>query len=108
MANTQLEKVLSESVPKENDSGKGEIRIPDNYVEKMTLQDMMTEFPKLVRGGQFVNAIEIIQGHGRFNWFYSLLDKATRYLFCRQKKEKPAARNENDAVLPVLKEAKAK
>ncbi len=108
MANTQLKKGFSEPVPKENDRSKGEVRIPDSYVEKMTVQDMITEFPKLVRGGQFVNALAVIQGHGRFNWFYSLLEKVTRYLFCRQKKEKPAAEKENDAVLPVLKEAQAR
>ena len=108
MVNIQLKKVLSESVLKENDRGKGEIRIPDSYVEEMTARDMITEFPKLVRGGQFVNALAVIQGHGRFNWFYSLLEKVTRYLFCRQKKEKPAAEKENDAVLPVLKEAQAR
>ena len=53
MANTQLKKGFSEPVPKENDRGKGEVRIPDSYVEKMTVQDMITEFPKLVRGGQY-------------------------------------------------------
>ena len=107
MANAQLKKVLSESRNKEKDSGSTEIRIPDSYVEKMTAEDMIREFPKLVRGGQVVKALEIVQGHGRFNWFFWLLDKGTRYLFCRQKKEKPATERENDAVLPVLKEAKA-
>ena len=108
MANSQLKKVLSESVSKENDRGKGAARIPDSYVEKMTARDMITEFPKLVRGGQFVNALAVIQGHGRFIWCYALLEKVTTGLFCGKKREKPAAEKENVAVPPMLKEAKAK
>jgi hypothetical protein len=48
---------------------------------EMNIDDMRTEFPNLVRSGNFVQAMEIVQGHGRFNWFYSLLDKVSRGLF---------------------------
>ncbi len=108
MANAQLKKGFSEPVPKENHNGKGEVRIPDSYVEKMTARDMITEFPKLVRGGQFVNALAVIQGHGRFIWCYALLEKVVTRLFCGEKKEKPAAEKEHVIVPPMLKEAKAK
>jgi hypothetical protein len=108
MGNAQLKKVLSESAPKENEKGKGETRIPDSYVENMTVQDMITEFPNLVRGGQYVNALAVIQGHGRFIWCYSLLEKVVTRLFCGKKKEKATAEKENVAVPPMLKEAKAK
>ncbi len=107
MANAQLKKVLSESVPKENHNGKSEVRSPDSYVEKMTARDMITEFPKLVRGGQFVNALAVIQGHGRFIWCYALLEKVVTRLFCGEKKEKPEGEEENAAAPPMLKKAKA-
>ena len=87
---------------------KGEIKIPDSYVKDMTYADMITEFPELVRGGQFVNALAVIQGHGRFNWFYSLLEKVTIRLFCRNKREKPAAEKENVGLPGMPKEAQAK
>ena len=91
MANVQLKKVIPEPDEKKDDDVNTEIRIPDSYVEEMTARDMITEFPKLVRGGQFVNALAVIQGHGRFNWFNSLLEKVTTRLFCGKKKEKQTA-----------------
>jgi len=52
--------------------------------QDMDIDDMRTEFPNLVRNGNFVQAMEIVQGHGRFNWFYALLDKISRGLFRRK------------------------
>jgi len=63
-----------------------DIRIPDSYVKNMTYADMITEFPKLVRGGQFANALVVIQGHGRFLWFYRLVERVNRLLSGRKDK----------------------
>ena len=49
--------------------------------KEMTIDDMRIKFPSLVRGCEFVQAMEIIQGHDRFNWFYALFDKISRGLF---------------------------
>ena len=50
-------------------------------VKEMDIDDMRTEFPNLVRSGEFVQAMEIVHGHGRFSWFYALFDKISRGLF---------------------------
>jgi len=51
-------------------------------VEKeMDIDDMRTEFPDLVRNGNFVQAMEIVHGHGRFSWFYRLFDRISKGLF---------------------------
>ena len=54
----------------------------DSPLEKMSIDDMRTEFPHLIRNGDYVEAMEIIQGHGRFNWFYGLVFKISERLFC--------------------------
>jgi hypothetical protein len=53
----------------------------DNPFDKMSIDDMRTEFPHLIRNGDYVKAMEIIQGHGRFNWFYGLVFKISDQLF---------------------------
>ena len=72
MAEAQLNKDFLESKEKVDGNDKGEFKVPDSYVENMTAEDMITEFPRLVRGGQFANALVVIQGHARFLWFYEL------------------------------------
>ena len=54
----------------------------DSPLEKMSIDDMRTEFPPLIRNGDYVEAMEIIQGHGRFNWFDGLTYKISERLFC--------------------------
>ena len=48
---------------------------------EMDIDDMRTEFPNLVRSGEFVQAMEIVHGHGRFSWFYVMFDKISRGFF---------------------------
>jgi hypothetical protein len=48
-------------------------------------EDFQTEFVTLVRAGEFVRAMERVQGHDRFNWFFALLDKVSTWLLCRGK-----------------------
>ena len=57
---------------------------PEVVEKEMTIDDMRTEFPNRVRSGDFVQAMEIIQGHGRFNWFYALFDKISKGLCGRK------------------------
>ena len=52
--------------------------------KEINIDDMRTEFPNLVRSGAFVQAMEIIHGHGRFSWFYELFDKISRGLCGRR------------------------
>jgi hypothetical protein len=89
MANIQLKKVLSEPFLNKKDDSNSVVRIPDSYVDNLTIKDMITEFPRLVRGGQFVNAIEVIHGHGNFHWFYTLIEKVSKRLFCERERSKP-------------------
>ena len=89
MADIQLKNTVSEASGNKPDDVLAEIRIPDSYVENLTVSDMITELPKLVRGGQFVNAMKVIHGHGRFLWFYKLLDKFNRLSFINENKERP-------------------
>lgn len=80
MANIQTQNVLPEASRKEKDDGKTLLRIPDSYVDHLTVENMIAEFPRLVRGGQFVSAMEIIHGHARFHWFYILVEKISKRL----------------------------
>ena len=84
MANIQTKNVMSEAFQKKRENSNTADRIPDGYVDNLTIQDMITEFPKLVRGGQFVNALEAIQGNGNFHWFYILVEKVNRRFFCER------------------------
>ena len=86
MAGAQLNKAVVEHKETCNRVETTDIRIPDSYVENMTSADMITEFPKLVRGGQFANALVVIQGHGRFLWFYRLVERVNRLLSGRKDK----------------------
>ena len=67
-------------------------------VKEMDIDDMRTEFPKLVRGGQFVNAMVVIQGHTRFLWFYSLVERITRLLSGKGYKERAAAKADQEGL----------
>ena len=86
MANIQTQNVLPEAPRKEKNDGNALLKIPDSYMDDLTNRDMLTVFPKLVRGGQFVNALEAIHGHGRFHWFYTLFEKVSKRLFCEREK----------------------
>ena len=80
MADSITQQVYSGTILKEKENDNSETKSADINVEKMTVDDMRTKFPELVRAGQFVAAMEIIQGHGRFNWFYALLEKVSTCL----------------------------
>jgi len=83
MANTQTQNVLPEAPRKEKNDGNA---LLDNYVDNLAAREMLTEFPKLVRDGRFVNALEAIHGHSRFRWFYTLFEKVSLRLFCEGEK----------------------
>ena len=102
MANIQTKNVMSEAFQKKKDDSNTAVRIPDSYVDNLTIMDMITEFPRLVRGGQFVNAIEVIHGHGNFHWFYILFQKVSKWLFCEKERSKPLS----DLDLSITSEAK--
>ena len=82
MANIQTKNGMSEAFQKEKAISNTVAAIPDGHVENLTIQDMITEFPKLVREGQFVNAMDVIQGNGNFHWFFTLIEKANKRFFC--------------------------
>ena len=74
MAEYILDKIFIGNVAKEAE---------ERFTPEMTVDEMRTEFPNLVRSGAFVQAMEIVQGHGRFSWFYELFDSVQRKLFCK-------------------------
>ena len=84
MGTVQSKKSVLESTKKQQDNNSTKFRIPDSYLEKLSVTDMITEFLKLVRGGQFVNALYIILGHGRFHWYFTLVEKVSKRLFCER------------------------
>jgi len=90
MPEAQLNKEFVEYPEKGEGTEKSGIKIPDSYVKNMTYADMITEFPRLVLGGQFANAMVVIQGHARFLWFYRLLEKVN-LLLCSSKTHSQAA-----------------
>jgi hypothetical protein len=103
MPDAQLKKDFIENPEKKGSTEKNKNKIPDSYVENMTAEDMITEFPRLVRGGQFANALVVIQGHARFLWFYELVEKITRLLFRKEDKSQAAAKKTTDVHSLVRK-----
>jgi len=89
MANIQAKNVMSEPFLKKKDNSNSVVRIPDSYVDNLTIKDVIAEFPKLVQGGQFVKALEVIDGHRRFHWFYNLIEKVPKRLLCESERVKP-------------------
>ena len=82
MAEHILNGISIEPVRKVQDVSPVEEISEDSLFEKMSIDDMRTEFPHLIRNGDYVEAMEIIQGHGRFNWFDGLTYKISERLFC--------------------------
>jgi len=85
MAEHILNEIFIEPAIKVREVSPAEEISKDSPLEKMSIDDMRTEFPNLIRNGYFVEAMEIVQGHDRFNWFFGLVHKITKRLFCNDR-----------------------
>ena len=92
MASQILERVPIEPVHQEKDCGpaihKGKMIISDKEAI-----DFIRALKVYEETGDFIKAMEIVHGHGRFNWFYAFYQKVSKILFHKRQPERsPATR----------------
>jgi hypothetical protein len=86
MAEHILNRIFIRPFRKVKDVNPVEKRNEDRPLGKMSINDMQTELPHLIRNADYVETMEIIQGHGRFNWFDGLTNKISERLICNDQR----------------------